>query len=162
VTADGTLSNPVTLYKLAGAALHNVVLSDGLNRAQTLVGLAGMLRGMSTANMLFVQYPVVDDPADSARVIVDQTTAHALNVALQTDEKTTLGDSSTGRASEDQSASTGSPSAAPSAPAAAPATTAPSTGTSAGTDAGAAATPTALPSTITGQSAAEQTCSVGN
>jgi len=164
VTADGTLSNPVTLYKLAGAALHNVVLSDGLNRAQTLVGLAGMLRGMSTANMLFVQYPVVDDPADNARVIVDQTTAHALNVALQTDEKTTLGDSSTGRASEDQSAAAGDPSAAPSAPAAAPTTSAPSagTGTGTGSDAGAAGTPTALPSTITGQSAAEQTCSVGN
>ncbi|OIH95344.1 LCP family protein [Curtobacterium sp. MCBA15_001] len=158
VTSGDTLSNPVTLYKLAGAALSNMTLSDGLAQTRTLVGLASALRGMSTSNMLFVQYPVVDDPADQARVIVAQDAAHALNVALQTDEKTTLSDSKTGRASEeaagtggttgtsDGSAAPGTPSAASSAPAtAAPATPA-----------------TALPSTITGQSAAEQTCSVGN
>ncbi len=155
VTSDGTLSNPITLYKLAGAALSNMVLSDGLNQPKTLVGLAGMLRGMSTSSMLFVQYPVVDDPADSARVIVDQATAHTLNVALQTDEKTTLSDSSTGRASEDQS---GSASAAPST-AATPSSE--PTGTSTSTSA-ASPSSTPLPSSITGQSAAEETCSVGN
>lgn len=166
VTADGTLSNPITLYKLAGAALSNMTLSDGLAQARTLVGLAGALRGMSTANMLFVQYPVADDPADSARVIVDQDAAHTLNVALQNDQKTSLSDSTTGRASEESSSGT--------------ATTAPSTGGSTGssgsstgssgtTSSGSgtstsAATPTStpLPSSITGQSASEETCSVGN
>lgn len=165
VTSDGTLSNPITLYKLAGAALSNMTLSDGLAQARTLVGLAGALRGMSTANMLFVQYPVADDPADSARVIVDQDAAHTLNVALQNDQKTSLTDSSTGRASEESGTASGT------------ATTAPSTGTSTGssgssgtstgTSTGAAtsaATPTStpLPSSITGQSASEETCSVGN
>ncbi|MCJ1715629.1 LCP family protein [Curtobacterium sp. VKM Ac-2922] len=158
VTSGDTLSNPVTLYKLAGAALNNMTLSDGLAQTRTLVGLAGALRGMSTSNMLFVQYPVVDDPADSARVIVAQDAAHALNVALQTDEKTTLGDSSTGRASESTGGTdTTGGTAAPSAP---------SAGSSAAASSPAAAAPTAsataLPSTITGQSAAEQTCSVGN
>ncbi|MFJ3384996.1 MULTISPECIES: LCP family protein [unclassified Curtobacterium] len=159
VTSDGTLSNPITLYKLAGAALSNMVLSDGLGQTKTLVGLAGMLRGMSTSNMLFVQYPAADDPEDSARVIVDQDPAHALNVALQTDEKTTLSDSTTGRASEestDGSSSSASPSASatPSSAASSPAS---STSTSTPS---ASATP--LPSSITGQSAAEETCTVGN
>ncbi|OII12313.1 LCP family protein [Curtobacterium sp. MCBA15_008] len=171
VTADGTLSNPITLYKLAGAALSNMTLSDGLAQTRTLVGLAGALRGMSTANMLFVQYPVADDPADHARVIVDQEAAHTLNVALQNDQKTSLSDSTTGRASEESPTGTSSATAAPSSSAGSPSTGSSSAGSStagsssAGTGANApAATPTStpLPSSITGQSASEQTCSVGN
>ncbi len=118
VTSNGTLSNPLTLYKLAGAALSNMTLSDGLAQTRTLVGLASTLRGMSTSSMLFVQYPVVDDPADPARVVVDETNAHALNVALQTDERTSLSDSSTGRASRESSGTASpSPTSAPSTPA---------------------------------------------
>jgi len=162
VTSDGTLSNPITLYKLAGAALSNMTLSDGLAQARTLVGLAGALRGMSTANMLFVQYPVADDPADSARVIVDQDAAHTLNVALQNDQKTSLTDSSTGRASEESGTGSGTATTAPST-----GTSTGSSGSSSGTSTGAAtstatASSTPLPSSITGQSASEETCSVGN
>jgi LCP family protein required for cell wall assembly len=170
VTSDGTLSNPITLYKLAGAALSNMTLSDGLAQTRTLVGLASALRGMSTANMLFVQYPVADDPADSARVIVDQDTAHTLNVALQNDVKSSLSDSSTGRASEESSGG----GTASSAPTTGSSDTSGSSGSSSATggtggstpSATATRTPTAsttpLPSSITGQSASEQTCSVGN
>ena len=175
VTADGTLSNPITLYKLAGAALSNMTLSDGLAQARTLVGLAGALRGMSTANMLFVQYPVADDPANSARVIVDQDAAHTLNVALQNDQKTSLSDSTTGRASEESPTTSGTATSAPAAGSSSGSGTA-SSGTASGTASGAAsgtasgsasssaASPssTPLPSSITGQSASEETCSVGN
>jgi len=166
VTSNGTLSNPLTLYKLAGAALSNMTLSDGLAQTRTLVGLASTLRGMSTSSMLFVQYPVVDDPADPARVVVDATNAHALNVALQTDERTSLSDSSTGRASRESSGTTSpSPTSAPSTPAAS--SPAASSGSGSGTPAPETTTTsspssTPLPSSITGQSAAEQTCSVGN
>ncbi len=166
VTSDGTLSNPITLYKLAGAALSNMTLSDGLAQARTLVGLAGALRGMSTANMLFVQYPVADDPADSARVIVDQDAAHTLNVALQNDQKTSLTDSSTGRASEESGTASGTATTAPST-GTSTGSSGSSSGTSTGTSTGAAtstatASSTPLPSSITGQSASEETCSVGN
>ena len=166
VTSNGTLSNPLTLYKLAGAALSNMTLSDGLAQTRTLVGLASTLRGMSTSSMLFVQYPVVDDPADPARVVVDETNAHALNVALQTDERTSLSDSSTGRASRESSGTASpSPTSAPSTPAAS--SPAASSGSGSGTPAPETTTTsspssTPLPSSITGQSAAEQTCSVGN
>ncbi|MFJ3032918.1 LCP family protein [Curtobacterium pusillum] len=166
VTSDGTLSNPITLYKLAGAALSNMTLSDGLAQARTLVGLAGALRGMSTANMLFVQYPVADDPADRARVIVDQDAAHTLNVALQNDQKTSLTDSSTGRASEESGTGSGTATTAPST-GTSTGSSGSSSGTSTGTSTGAAtstatASSTPLPSSITGQSASEETCSVGN
>ncbi|PZE87251.1 LCP family protein [Curtobacterium sp. MCBD17_032] len=168
VTADGTLSNPITLYKLAGAALSNMTLSDGLAQTRTLVGLASTLRGMSTSSMLFVQYPVVDDPADAARVVVDEAAAHTLNVALQTDERTSLSDSSTGRASQESTEQvdptpSASPSSAPADPSDAP-TAAPSASATPDGPTTTTSSPssTPLPSSITGQSAAEQTCSVGN
>jgi LCP family protein required for cell wall assembly len=148
VTSDGTLSNPVTLYRLAGAALSNMTLSDGLHQTRTLVGLASILRSIATPDMLFVQYPVQDDPADPAHVLVEQDPAHALNVALQTDQRTSLSDSTTGRASTEEPGSTPPPASRP-----APAPSAPSAP---------GATSTPLPSTITGQSAAEKTCTVGN
>ncbi|WIE64662.1 LCP family protein [Curtobacterium sp. MCLR17_036] len=172
VTADGTLSNPLTLYKLAGAALSNMTLSDGLARTRTIVGLATALRGMSTANMLFVQYPVADDPTNAARVVVDEQTAHTLNVALQNDVRTSLGASSTGRAAQESPSSGGTASGTPSSDPSAGASTGGSS--SAGTPSGASSTPatpstpkrtataTPLPSSITGQSASERTCSVGN
>ncbi|GAA3331813.1 LytR family transcriptional regulator [Curtobacterium albidum] len=168
VTSDGTLSNPILLYKLAGAALSNMTLSDGLAQTRTLVGLASTLRGMSTSNMLFVQYPVVDDPADTAHVLVSQEPAHALNVALQQDQKTSLTDSTTGRASAEAPDAGGTPAAGSTpTPTEAPATGAPATGSSSapatgGTAATSTPSATPLPSSITGQSASEQTCSVGN
>ncbi len=173
ITSGDTLTDPVTLYRLASAALHNMTLSDGLAQARSLVGLATTLRGMDTGNMLFVQYPVADDPADSARVIVDQEAAHTLNVALQTDQKTSLSDSTTGRASEESKSGTAAPGTASSgsgtsgasgsagSSSAGPSSSAASSATSSATP-----TPTTsatpLPSSITGQSANEQTCSVGN
>ncbi|QCR44690.1 hypothetical protein C1N91_15275 [Curtobacterium sp. SGAir0471] len=167
VTSDGTLSNPVTLYKLAGAALSNMTLSDGLAQTRTLVGLASTLRGMSTSDMLFVQYPVVDDPSDTAHVLVDEAAAHELNVVLQQDRKTSLSDSTTGRASE-ESPTAGSTPGSDASPSQAPAAGGDAAG---GTPSGAASgasgtagTPSAtpLPSSISGQSASEQTCTVGN
>ncbi|MFS0728535.1 LCP family protein [Curtobacterium sp. 1P10AnD] len=171
ITSGDTLSDPVTLYRLATAALQNMTLSDGLAKARSLVGLATTLRGMSTSNMLFVQYPVVDDPADNARVIVSQEAAHALNVALQTDQKTSLSDSTTGRASEESksgtsssSATSGTSSTTGSSSASGTSSTGSTSGSSASSSATAKATASAtpLPSSITGQSANEQTCSVGN
>ncbi|PZE74059.1 LytR family transcriptional regulator [Curtobacterium sp. MCBD17_019] len=171
VTSNGTLSNPLTLYKLARAAISNMTLSDGLASAQTLVSLATTLKSMSTADMLFVQYPVTDDPYDTNRVIVSQSDAHTLNVALQNDTKTSLTDSSTGRASEAEggtgsasSSGTGSSGSSSSGTSSSGTSSAPSSGSSASSSASStpSATATPLPSTITGQSAAEQTCSVGN
>jgi LCP family protein required for cell wall assembly len=152
VTAPGgALSDPVSMYRLARAALHSMVVSDNLKDVNTMVSLASTLRGMDTSNMLFVQYPVVDDPDDPAHVLADPSAAHALNVALQTDAKTNLDDSSNGRGT-DASSGGSTPSDQPTVPATEPAT-APATPS---------ASSTALPSSITGQSASQETCTKGN
>lgn len=159
----GALSNPVTLYKLAQAALSNMILSDNLTSPDTMISLALTLKGMDLSKVLFVQYPTLPNPADINRLIVDEQPAQALNVALQTDAKTNLNDSALGGGATKQSSDSTAPSKSTSAPSSTapaahespsdgPATAAPST----------AATSTALPSTITGQTAAEATCSKGS
>ncbi len=98
ITSGDTLSDPVTLYRLATAALQNMTLSDGLAKARSLVGLATTLRGMSTSNMLFVQYPVVDDPGQRARDRVAgggarpqrRTADRPADVALRLDDRTRI------------------------------------------------------------------------
>ena len=172
LTNEDALANPVTLYRFASAATSSMTLSTGLNRTNTLVSLAAALRNTDTSNMLFVQYPTAEDPDDRNRLVVEQEAAHLLNTALQEDRRTQLADGAIGRGavagpSGSSSASPAAP-AAPSAPSAAP--TGPGTGSASDAPTAAPApgtptssgTPTALPSTITGQNAAEETCSAGS
>lgn len=175
LTDEDALANPVTLFRFASAATSSMTLSEGLNRTNTLVSLAAALRNTDTSDMLLVQYPTADDPDDRNRLVVEQDAAHLLNTALQDDRRTQLADGSIGRGAvaEPDSSGPGS-SAAPAAPAPdAPASSAPTDGTTASrgstpaastpaSSAPAPGTPTALPSTITGQSAAQQTCSKGS
>ena len=152
ILSGGTLSNPATLYKLASAALSNMALSSTLNSPDTLVQLAYAARNLSPADIVFVQYPVVDDPYDSNRVVAADADAATLNAALADDTKFTVGDESTGRGSVADSSAAAPATGEP----AAPATASGATGTAT------EAPVTTLPSTISGQTAAEATCSVGN
>ncbi|WP_423922163.1 LCP family protein [Frigoribacterium sp. 2-23] len=163
IISGGTLGNVTTLYKLASAALSNMTLSSTLNSPDTLVQLALAMNDLSPAGIVFVQYPVIDDPRNPNRVVAATADATTLNTALKNDTRFTLGDASTGRASVDDGTAAPTESA--------PATTAPSTPAptegATGAASGAASTPaeapvTTLPSTISGQSAAEATCSVGS
>jgi LCP family protein required for cell wall assembly len=174
IVSGGVLSNPVQLYALAKAAVANVTPSDTLSNPTTLVQIAMAVKDTGLDNMVFVQYPTVDDPDDPNRVIVQSDAADALNQALVNDQPVRL-TGSTGRAAEDPNAT-----AAPTDPAApdtaAPDTAAPDTaapGTTPDTAAPGTAAPGAtpaptgtgavdLPSTITGQTAAQQTCTKGN
>jgi LCP family protein required for cell wall assembly len=157
ISTENALSNPVTLYKFARAATTNMTLSDSLDNVSTLVSLASTLRHVSTSNMLLLQYPTVPDPEDTARVIVDPEPAHQLNVALQNDTHLSIGAGSLGASATTQGSSSAT------APATTPATSGTSgSGTSgSGTTSSASATAGALPSSVTGQSADEQTCSKG-
>jgi len=164
LTSDGALSNPITLYKFASAATSNMTLSEGLNDTGTLVSLAAAVRNTNTSNMLLVQYPTVEDPANVNRLVVSQDAAHSLNVALQKDVRTQIADGAIGRGAVVSPSESPKPNADSTE---APNTTQPPTdsgsdpsdGTSDGQD---AKNPTALPSSITGQNAAEQTCSKGS
>jgi LCP family protein required for cell wall assembly len=158
IISGGTLGSPTTLYKLASAALSNMTLSSSLSSPDTLVSLALSLKDLTPADVVFVQYPVVDDPDQAGRVVPAEADAAVLEAALQADQKFTLGDEAEGRGS-----TTGEPTTAPAPETAEPApieSGAPADGSgSAPAEPAPAAT---LPSTITGQTAAEATCSVGS
>ena len=84
------LTNPVTLYKLANAALSNVQLSDTLTNPTTLMSIALALKGIDLSKIVFVQYPTGADPANPNRVVPLVTPAAALATALQSDQPITL------------------------------------------------------------------------
>jgi len=163
VISGGTLGNVGTLYKLASAALSNMTLSSSLSSPDSIVQLGLAMRDLRPEGIVFVQYPVVDDPYQAGRVVASEADAATLNDLLRSDADFTLGDDAAGRgATVDESAAPvepeapvepvtpeapvddAAPEAAPSDPATEPAPV------------------TTLPSTVTGQTAAESTCSQGN
>jgi LCP family protein required for cell wall assembly len=55
--SQNTLSNPLTVYKLATAATKSMQLSSSLDRVDTLVAIAQALKGIPLSRVVFVQYP---------------------------------------------------------------------------------------------------------
>ena len=158
VESGGVLGNPVTLYSLAKAATSNMVLSDTLTNPTTLVQIALALKDTGLANMVFLQYPTVPDPQDENRVVTQSTEAKLVNAALVADQPIVLS-GGPGRAAVLDQIATPTPgtvaSASPSPTAVVPGS--PTAPVPTPTQAGAV-----LPSSVTGQTAAEQTCSRGN
>lgn len=148
ITSDGVLSNPVTLYKLANAALSNVQLSDTLTNPTTLMSIALALKGIDLSKIVFVQYPTGADPANPNRVVPLVAPAAALASALQSDQPISL----TGKLGR---AAIADPTAA------VPASPAPSGSVAPSTPASPDSTAIALPSSISGQSADQTTCTQG-
>jgi LCP family protein required for cell wall assembly len=159
VKSDGVLGNPLALYPLAKAAVSNMEFSDTLTNPKTLVQIALALKGIDLSNVVFLQYPVVDYPLDRNRVIPNPVAAQALGAALLADQPVKLS-GKTGIGASLAPSSTPSPSETPStAPSASssPGSASPSPGTSTPSP-----TPVTLPSTVTGQTAAQETCTKGN
>ncbi|MGO4102814.1 LCP family protein [Leifsonia sp. YAF41] len=156
ITSEGTLNNPLTLYSLAKAAASNMRLSTSLQSLDSMVSIAKALQDVTLEQMVFVQYPV-DEMPDGLMGRTDD--AAALFAALAADQPIQLG-GQLGPASEQV------PPASP-APIASPAPSSPDTIAPTGTPTSAApaAPPTApavvLPPSITGQTAADRTCTVG-
>ena len=150
IVSGGVLSNPVTLYKLANAAVANVRFSDTLANPSTLVSIALALKGLDLSKIVFVQYPTGSDPAFPNRVVPLLGPAAALTAALQSDQPITL-TGKLGRAAAADPNAVITPTATP--VPSGPATTAP----------GVTPTPStiALPSSITGQRADQSTCTKG-
>ncbi|MFF2052840.1 LCP family protein [Leifsonia sp. NPDC058194] len=158
-TSAGVLSNPLTLYGLAKSATANIQLSDTLDSPTTLVSIALALKNVPLTDFVFVQYPSMTDPDDVNRVVPEPTGVAALQQALTTDSPIQL-TGTTGSATE-AAPSTAAPTATTvPTPAATGSTPAP-TSTTAATPAP-TSTAVALPSDVTGQTAAEQTCTKGN
>jgi LCP family protein required for cell wall assembly len=153
----GTLTNPATVLRLADTAFRNMTLSDSLSDPGTLARIALAVNTVGLSNMVFVQYPVVDDPVDENRVLVSEEPAAALTAALQANEPIVLADDSLGRSAV---VSTAAPTpSAPTAAASAPAASAPAApATTGGTPPSSSSTTARLPGSVSGQSADTVTC----
>ncbi|WP_223690381.1 LCP family protein [Leifsonia poae] len=148
VVDGGVLANPLQLYGLAKAAATNMTLSDSLSPT-TLVQIGLALKDTGLDNVVFMQYPAVTDPDNKERVVPNEYAAELLGTALVNDRPVKL-TGSTGVAAEDPTPTGGATS--PATPATPPDTSA--TPTPGG--------PVALPPSVTGQTAAQQTCTKGN
>ncbi|MCU1586382.1 MAG: lytR [Microbacteriaceae bacterium] len=155
VQDGGVLRDPLKLYKLATAARSNVTPTDTLNNPMTLVSIGLALKNVGAAHTVFLQYPTLADPRDANRVIPDTAAAKILNGALVSDRPVSL-TGTTGVGAElppgtsTPSPSAPTPSSPPSGTASRPASVPPS------------GAPVELPSTVTGQTADQQTCTKGN
>jgi LCP family protein required for cell wall assembly len=156
VTTGGVLANPIQLYSLAKAAVSNMTLSDSLTDPATLVSIGVALKSVGLPNMVFLQYPATGDPTDPNRVIPLASAAAELDNALVADQPIQLS-GTVGRA-----AVVAAPTApaAPAAPATGAASASPST--AAAPAPAPASNAVVLPPSVTGQTAAEDTCSKGN
>jgi LCP family protein required for cell wall assembly len=150
LTSAGVLSNPITLYKLASAAVNNMQLSDTLSSPTTMVSIALALKNVNLSNIVFVEWPTKSNPAFPGRVVAEQPADRILATALVNDQPVLLA-GKLGRATV-----TGPSTAAT------PTPTATSGGKGTPTPTATPTTPpaatVALPGDVTGQTAAQTTC----
>ena len=170
IESEGVLRNPLQLYGLATAAVQNMQLSDTLARLDTMVSIALALKSIPLENIVMVQYPTTTSPLYPNRVVPVASTDAAVNNALVKDLAVTL-TGNTGRGSVVSTTPTVAPTPTATPTTKAGATPAPGKGKGGTTP---SATPTtiptteapvaltALPSSVTGQTAAEQTCAKGS
>lgn len=139
------LGNVGTVLKLADTGLNNLEASTGLANPMTIAQIALAIKDVPFEDIVFVQYPTIDDPSDANRVIPDKRSATILwdaitaNKQLQITHENTKHDGVVVKDPEPGATETPTP------------------------------TPTEtpgdvveLPSSIKGNSAAVQTCSNGN
>ncbi|MFG6402297.1 LCP family protein [Microbacterium sp. P04] len=82
LTSEGVLSDPAAVLRLATAAAHNIEPSESLANPLRIVQLALAAKDVPTSDIVFVQFPVNDDPADKNKVVPDQAAAKKLWDAL--------------------------------------------------------------------------------
>ncbi|WP_127473301.1 LCP family protein [Microbacterium sulfonylureivorans] len=152
LVSEEVLSDPATLYKLATTAVDNITPSESLANPMTMVQIALAVKNVPFEEIVFVQYPVDQDPYDDNRVVPNHEAADALWAALAANEPIQVtNDANLGGGvitAEPDPAATSTPVATP---------TPGSTETPAPTEEA-----VELPDSIPGTSAADRTCSAGN
>lgn len=134
-----TLSDPLKLYGLAKAAVDNMEVSNSLRNPLTLASIAFALKDIPAQNIQLVQYPSSFGSREGIEGVLPITdAANALLSAMIADLPVTLTGTTGGGSSLD-----------PTAPTPVDANTPTLEGA------------VALPESITGQSSAQQTCSMG-
>lgn len=149
---DGVLNDLGTLYKIANVASENMILSDGLSNVNTMVAMAQVLKNLPLERVMFVQYPTAYGQGGiyTGKVAPVKPIADQLFAKIKADKPFTVAQTGVG-SKPNPNAPKPSPSASPSAP------------PSASPD----ASPSPLPKAeviqgLTGQSAADHTCSRAN
>lgn len=153
--SDEVLTNPGTLLNLASTAVRNIEPSESLADPVRIAQLAYTLKDVPFDDITFVQFPVVDDPYDSNRVVPDEASAEVLWQALAANAPLAL----TGDAGRGVVADPSVPTPEPTESASEEATPAPDA--SATPDAGATPGVVELPENINGSKASQATCSNG-
>ena len=154
LVSDQVLSNPATLYRLASSALNSIDPSTSLTNPLTLAQIALAVRDVPFEEIVFIQYPTLADPSDANRVVPNYDAADELWAALEANQPLEL----TGDTSQGDGVIVVEPPEEPSdAATEAPAPTEGATEVPAPTE-----TAIALPESISGVTAAQETCSNGN
>jgi LCP family protein required for cell wall assembly len=159
--ASGTLGNPVTVYKIATAAIQNMQLSTSLQSIPTLLSIAQTLKNIPPSRVQFVQYPGTTGGTGifTGKVQPNLTLGNQLIGLIKADKPFTLGVEGDDRGSViEASPPTGSTSAPTTGSSSAPtkgSSTAPTTAPSSGAP---VAGPTTVINGLVGQSAAQQSC----
>ena len=100
--ADGVLNDVTKLYSIAQVAAQTMVLSSSLGSLDVMVSMARALRNIPNENIVFIQYPVLDAPAEyPGKVIPDPVLSERILSKVQLDEPYLLADNSGGRGSEE-------------------------------------------------------------
>ncbi|HZF90155.1 LCP family protein [Streptomyces sp.] len=81
----GLFGNPKKLYDLADTATKTVTTDSGLGSVNSLMSFASGLQGIDAPDMTMVTMPVVYDPADPNRVLLEKTKAQQVWTALKND-----------------------------------------------------------------------------
>ncbi len=149
--SEDVLSNPATLYKLATTAVDNITPSQSLTNPLTLVQIALAVKNVPLDEIVFVQYPVLTDPADANKVVPNEAAAQVLWAALAANKPLKL----TGDAGSNEGVVVVEPD--PSETPEATPTATPTPGVTAPVDEA-----VELPDSITGSTGAQETCSNGN
>lgn len=153
ILSSETLSDPSTVLRLANTVADNIVPSDKLSNPLTLAQLALALKDVDFADFVFVQYPNLDDPDNpGVKVVSNEEAAAPLWAALLAGETIQL--------SGDVASHSGVELTTPE-PTEAPVETGTTTETTAPTEAPTPDVRTTLPPEISGQTVAQETCSVG-
>lgn len=148
ITSGGTLGDPNKVLGLADAAAKNMQLSTQLGQTGTLVSMALALKSIPLERIAFVQYPSAPTYVDGQSVTKPLTGDAAVLMQALADDKAVAAGGLGGAAVENPTPSTSPSKKASASPSPTP------TGS-------AGQAPVKLPSTISGQSAQQQTCSAG-
>ncbi|MGF6823765.1 LCP family protein required for cell wall assembly [Microbacterium sp. ZKA21] len=146
------LGDVPTMLKLADTALSNITPSTSLQNPMMLAQIALAVKNVPFEDIVFLQYPTLEDPSDPNRVVPDRDTAQVMWDAINANQQLQVTHENT----ENDGVIVETP--APTDPAAPTEPTDPAT-----TETPAPSeTVAALPDTIRGNSAAQATCSNGN